>query len=125
MSLLDGALAAAFSGAFSGLYLDATLYRPIEGADDGSGGGVGNGFDGGTTVKAQLDSTTQAMRDSPGYVDTDQRIIVLATGVDPIDADCEIEVSGQRWSIASVAQDPCKAYYELRGRLAGAANNGS
>lgn len=124
MGLLDGALATAFSSAFSGFYLDATLYRATDG-DDGSGGGVGNGFDSGTPVKAQLDSTTQAMRDSPGYVDTDQRIIVLAAGVDPIDTDCEIFVAGKMWSIASVAQDPAKAYYELRGRLAGATNNGS
>lgn len=115
---LDGGIADTFAAIFSGVYLNATLYRPQTDADDGQGGGQGSGFDDGTPVKAQLDATTQAMRDSPGYVDTDQRILVLAHGVAAITTDCEIVAGGQRWSIASVTQDPAKAYYELRGRKA-------
>lgn len=115
MGFLDGGLAAAFSAAFSSFYLDGTLYRQISG-DDGAGGGSGGGFDAGTAVKVQIDATTQAMRAAEGFVDTDQRILVLASDVDPITTDCEIVAGDTRWGIASVAQDPAGSYYELRGR---------
>lgn len=118
MGLLDGGLAQIFSGAFRGIFLDAQLYRKLADADDGAGGGSTSGFADPEPVKAQLDQATQAMRDSPGYVDTDQRIIVLAHGVAEITTDDEITVKGKRWSIASVSTDPATAAYELRGRLA-------
>src|SRR4051812_21352810 len=105
MGLLDGGGAAAFSSAFSSFYLDGTLYRPVGvGTDDGAGGGSGNGFDAGTAVKVQVDAATQAMRSAENYVETDQRILVLAHGLDPIDTDCEIDAGGTRWGIASVAK---------------------
>jgi hypothetical protein len=115
MGLLDGGLARIFSGAFRGIFLDATLHRATL-TDDGAGGGSASFAD--EVVKAQLDHASAAMRASEGYVDTDQRIIVLAYGVDQITTDDEITVKGQRWSIASVATDPATAAYELRGRLA-------
>lgn len=115
MGLLSGDLAAVFSSAFSGIYLDGTLHRAAL-TDDGQGGGSSTFTD--QAVKAQLDATTQAMQRSDGYVDTDQRILVLAFGVDTPTADDEITVRGQRWKIASVALDPAQAAYELRGRKA-------
>jgi hypothetical protein len=115
MNLMDGALARAFADAFSPLYLDATLHRASH-SEDSEGGGSTSWTD--EPVKAQLDYTTEAMRAAEGYRDTDQRILVLAHGVEPIDSDCEITVAGQRWAIASVSQDPCGAYFELRGRRA-------
>lgn len=118
MALLDGDLAAMFGTAFSGFYLDASLHRKIAAADNGAGGGSGSGFADPEAVKAQLDAATQAMRAADSYVDTDMRIIVLASGVDPITADDEITVGAVRWSIASVAQDPAGAYYDLHGRRA-------
>lgn len=122
MSLLDGSLAAVFSSALSSVYLDATLHRPTT-SDDGTGGGSTTWGD--EAVKAQLDRTTDAMRRSEGYVDTDQRILVLAHGVDRIDTDCEITVKGSRWGIANVEQDPCAAYYDLHGRRASTTEAGS
>lgn len=116
MGLLDGGVAAAFGSMFAGFYLDASLHRASI-TDDGAGGGS-VGFADAQPVKAQLDQATQAMRDSPGYVDTDQRILVLAYGIDAITTDDEITVDGLRWSIASVTQDPAGACYELRGRRA-------
>lgn len=116
MSLLEGDVASFFSSAFGGFYLDALLYRPNAFNDDGKGGGSGGGFATPETVKAQLDQTTDAMRAAEGFVETDQRIIVLAHGIAAITTDCEIEVGGTRWMIATVSQDPAKAYYELRGR---------
>jgi hypothetical protein len=118
--LLDGGLASAFAAAFGATFLDALLYRPpAPFTDDGMGGGSGGqgGFvDPPEAVKAQLDQATTAMQASDDFVDSDQRILVLASGVEPITTDCEISVAGVRWSIASVTQDPAKAYYELRGR---------
>lgn len=112
--LLDGGLATAFSAAFAPIFLDGTLYRWST-VSDGKGGGSSS-FDGGTAVKAQLDQTTEAMQSADGYVDTDQRILVLASGVAPISTDDEIAVAGTRWMIASAARDPAGAYYDLRGR---------
>jgi hypothetical protein len=114
--MLDGAVAAVFSAAFSGFYLDATLHRATF-TDDGMGGG--SATFGEEAVKAQLDATTQAQRAAEGYTDTDQRILVLASGVDEITTDDEITVNDKRWAIASVSRDPAGAYYDLRGRLSG------
>jgi hypothetical protein len=117
-SLLDGGIASTFASAFGSMFLTAKLYRPNAFTDDGMGGGSGSGFDSGTLIRAQLDEASQAMMAADGYAETDQRILVLASGVDPITTDCEIElpVGGTRWSIASVTQDPARAYYDLRGR---------
>ncbi len=115
MGLLDGGLARIFYGAFSGIFLDATLHR-ITLADDGQGGGSAGSAD--EPVKAQLDRASEAMRTAQHFVETDQRIIVLAHGTAPITTDDEITVKGRRWSIASVATDPATAAYELHGRLA-------
>jgi hypothetical protein len=115
MGLLDGDLAAVFASAFDGFYLDATLHKANL-DDDGQGGGSVARSD--YPAKAQLDSTTDRQQNSEGYVDTDQRIFVLASGLamEPT-TDDEITVDGRRWMIASVATDPAGAYYELRGRL--------
>lgn len=118
MSLLDGGIAATFSAALSGLYLDAVLHRknPND-ADDGAGGGVDQTFLPDEPVKAQLDQTTQAQRLAEGASDTDQRILVLAHGVDAPTTDDEISVRDQRWKIASVTMDAAGSYYDLRGRM--------
>lgn len=116
MGLLDGDLAATFGAAFSGIYLDATLHRATI-TFNGSGGGSASYAD--EPVKAQLTSTTEAMRSSENYVDSDQRILVLAYNIDPITSEDEITVKGRRWSIADVNQDPAAARYEMRGRLSG------
>lgn len=115
MGLLDGGLAQIFNSAFQGIFLDATLHRHML-TLDGEGGGM-QSFDD-EPVKASLDQATQAMREAEGFVETDQRIIVLAHGIDEITTDDEITVKGKRWMIASVATDPATAAYELRGRLA-------
>lgn len=117
MGLLDGSIAATFSAALSGLYLDATLHRWST-TDDGQGGGTTAWAN--EAVKAQLDQTTQAQQRSEGFTDTDQRILVLAHGVDIPSVDDEISVRDQRWKIASVTMDAAASYYDLRGRLSAA-----
>lgn len=117
MSLLDGGLASVFASAFTPFYLDASLHRAIVNEDGEGGGSIG--FADPETVKAQLDSTTQAQQGSDGYGDSDQRILVLASGVATISTDDEITLAGVRWAIASVTRDPAGAYYDLRGRKSG------
>ena len=105
-------LSAVFGAAFAPLYQDAILHRATL-TDDGMGGGSQSFAD--EPVKAQLDSANEAMRGQQGYTDTDQRILVLASGIDRPSADDEITVGGRRWKIANVASDPANAAWDLRG----------
>ncbi len=115
MGLLDGQLAGVFSSIMGTFFLDASLFRAVI-SHDGEGGGS-NSFAAPEAVKAQLDSTTTAQQGGDGFIDTDQRILVLASGIAPISTDDEIAVGGKRWAIASVTVDPVGSYYDLRGRL--------
>jgi hypothetical protein len=117
MSLLEGGVADFFAAAFAGLYLDAQLYRPVPFTDDGKGGGTGGGFSAGEAVKVQPDATTQAMRDSPGYVDTDKRYIMLASGHAEPNTDCELVAEGKRWSVVNWDKDPAASYFALHCRF--------
>jgi hypothetical protein len=53
------------------------------------------------------------MRATEGYVDTDKRFLVLASGVEKPDTDCEMTADGARWSIYRCRSDPATSYYEL------------
>ena len=125
MGLLDGGGAALFRAVLSPIYLTADLYRPDGATDDGAGGGDGNGFAAAESVKAQLDVATDAMRQAEGYVDTDVRILVLASGVTKPNTDCEITIGATRYGIRRVGTDPAQSYWDLHGRLAGSADDAS
>lgn len=116
MGLLDGDISGLFGAAFGSLYLDAQLHRAALG-DDGEGGGSTT-WAAAEPVKAQLDQTTMAQRDGQNYADSDQRILVLASGVAAPTTDDEITIRAIRWKIASVTMDPAGSYYDLRGRRA-------
>lgn len=115
MTLLGGGIAQIMSQAFRSIYEDAVLHRRTVNRDGAGGGSVTVTNE---TVKAQLDRATEAMRASDGFVDTDQRIIVLAHGVAPITSDAQITLGGQLWNIASVTKDPAGAAYDCHGRRA-------
>lgn len=112
-------LSGLFAAAFGGVYDDAVLYRRAP-VDYDQGGKITAGESGEYPCKAQLERTTEAMRQAQDFSDTDQRIFVLTAslGVAPTTED-EIEVRGTRWGIASVDQDPARAYWELRGARRG------
>ena len=63
----------------------------------------------------------QAMRDTPGYVDTDRRFLMLAEGHADPDTDCDLEFGDERFSIFRWSKDPCSAYFDLHVRYKGAA----
>jgi hypothetical protein len=63
---------------------------------------------------------TERMRAAQGYAETDQRIFILAASLATTPtSDDEIELGGRRWGIASVDQDPGKAYWDVRGMRRG------
>lgn len=117
MSLLEGDVASFFSSTFGSMYLKADLYRPNAFVDDGKGGGASGGFATAQAVKVQPEATTQAMRDSPGYVETDKRYLMLAAGIAEPTADCELVAEGKRWSLVNWSRDPCGAYFDLHCRF--------
>lgn len=112
-SLLNGGIASIFGKVFAGLYLPATLLCQVRTETD----------DGSVTVetelhacRAQIDAVTEAMRQAPGYTGTDQRILILADTLDVVPTtDDAITVGGRTWGVASVASDPARSYWELRG----------
>lgn len=116
MGFLDGGIAAIMASAFSPLYLDGSLYRRTLN-DDGKGGYT-SADQAPVSIKLQVDDATEAMRGEAGYTATDVRLIILANGIGDVDTDCEVVVSGKRYSVASVKQDPARSYFECRGAVA-------
>ena len=116
MSLLDGGIQSIFAKAFAGIYLPATLHKR-ELIDDGEGGYTTVEAD--YPCRAQVDSATEAMRQSPGFTDTDQAIYILTgtLSVEPT-TDDEIETYRGRFAIASVISDPAQSYWLCRGQRA-------
>lgn len=122
--MLDQAFAdigLAFSAAFGGPYHDArTIEQTAPVYDDGGSiitpGGVEY-----RTCSVQIDMATQAMRDSPNFVQTDVRFIVLsATLAGTLGTDAMIEVlAGPHaglWSVSSLERDPVAAGWVGTGR---------
>jgi len=68
-------------------------------------------------IKVQVDACTEAMRQQPGYTDTDVRLLILQSGVSgakPTTDDIVI-AKGQRWKLYGITEDPARAYWEMRG----------
>jgi hypothetical protein len=122
--MLDAAFAdigLAFSAVFGGSYHDArTIEQTAPVHDDGgsiiSPGGVEH-----RPCSVQIDTATQAMRESPNFVQTDVRFIVLAaTLTGSLGTDAMIEVlTGPHaglWSVSSLERDPVAAGWVGTGR---------
>ena len=117
MGLLNGGAAKIFAGVFKGIYLKS-IYHDGTLSDDGKGGGSRSFTD--HDCMAAYEEMSEAQRREEGYMDTDQRIFVLAfhegQPIPEITGDGEITVDGERWSIETVRRDPARAYYDIRGR---------
>jgi hypothetical protein len=113
MGLLDGGIAAAFAGAFGSVYLAATLHRPTT-TDDGMGGGSTSWTD--EAVKVQPDLASQAMVSGDSYVESDGRMLMLASGQDDPSTDCELTFRGTRFSVVNWSADPARSYFDLHVR---------
>ena len=121
MGFLNGGISAIFGAALSGLYLDGTLHRdgtnPVY---DASGNIVGYSGEASLSIKVQRDACSWSMRQSPGYVDGDVMLIVLARGLaEAITTDMEIiDGVGRRWMVQSADLDAASSHWICRGRLA-------
>ncbi|GLT03066.1 hypothetical protein GCM10007897_45090 [Sphingobium jiangsuense] len=104
MGFLDGGISAIFGAALSGLYLDGTLHRdgtnPVY---DQSGNIVG--YSGGVSlpIKVQRDACSWSMKQSPGYVDGDVMLIVLAHGL-AATITTDMEISDGAWQAVDGAK---------------------
>lgn len=121
---LFGELATSLSRALGGPYFDAVVHYPGTPTFDDGGSIIAPGTAVELTCLAQVDVATDAMRLAKGFVDTDVRIMVLASSlVGVLTTDAEIEVQAGpgagRYSVQSVARDPLGLGYECRGRRVG------
>lgn len=108
-----------FGAALAGTYEDAVLRRRAS-PSYSTGGRLSADAPADFPCKAQMQQMTERMRMAAGYTDTDQRIFILASTLATVPTtDDEIELLGQRWGIASVDQDPARAYWDLRGTRRG------
>lgn len=121
MGFLDGGISAIFGAALSGLYLDGALHRGhVNPVYDSKGNIVGYSGGGDLTIKVQRDACSWSMKQSPGYVDGDVMLIVLARGIAAtITTDMEIsDGAGRRWMVQSADLDAASSHWICRGRLA-------
>ncbi|WP_310533133.1 hypothetical protein [Novosphingobium sp.] len=115
-------LATSFSAVFGGPYEDATAKWPGSDAEYDTGGSITTP---GTPVllacKVQFDAVTQAMRADAGFLETDVRLIVLASSITaPLDTRAKIIVTTGpnigAWELHSASLDPARIGWECRGR---------
>jgi hypothetical protein len=111
--VLDGRLAAGFASIFGRFYTDGYLRRHVS-TDNGKGGVTREFAE--FPVKLQVDRAGQ-LRQSPGYEEGDARIIILAHGIDRVQADDELVEGVNVWRLSAPETDPLKSHWIARGRL--------
>lgn len=130
MSLLDGGLAGIIGDAFSSgdmQFLPATRYRLMTTYEAGGDSVIATTE---TDCLAMVDQAGEFTRANSGYTQNQQRILVLGTSLNPVQAtlddlttDDQIEIhagsySGVRWDIKSVDLDPAGAILTAKGEQA-------
>lgn len=116
-------LATGFADTFRSPFTLAAARWEGETLYDDGGSIVAPGTPTDKACRVQFDAATQAMRDTPGFLETDVRIIVLAASLaGTLDTSARIVVEeGQyagTWSLLSVTRDPASIGYECRARRA-------
>lgn len=115
MGALDGGIRAVFGQAFGSLYLPATLIR-VTLTEDGMGGYLPPVTES-IPARGQLDNADKTMRETPGFVETDMKIILLQSGlaVTPT-TDDEIIIRGITWQIFRIRRDPADSQWVIHGK---------
>lgn len=116
-------IAIGFSAISGGPFDDALVHSPGVPTMDLGGSISSAGTATQRTCQAQIDSVTQAMRESTGYAEGDMRIIILAaTLAGAISTDDRVEILAGPfaglWMIEHIGIDTLGIGYELRGRRA-------
>lgn len=116
-----GEIGTAFSSMFGGPFHSARTAEQTAAVYDDGGSIISPGSVVHRPCMVQIDTATQAMRESPGFVDTDVRFIVLAsTLTGSLGTEARIEVmDGPHagvWSVEQIERDPVAAGWVGRGR---------
>lgn len=113
MGLLDGGLQAVFGAALGAIFLSGTLHK-ITLIDDAEGGWAST--ETAHPVKSMMDACTEQMRGAAGYTERSVRLIVLQAGV-PVapNSDDQITLSGARWAISMIEEDPARGAWVMMG----------
>jgi hypothetical protein len=114
-------LANGFAEQFGAPYQDAVARWPGVPVKDAGGSIVTPGAPISHACRVQFDAATQAMRSAEGFIETDVRILVLASGLERrLDSEAQIVVAeGQyagTWALLSCTRDPAGIGFECRGR---------
>lgn len=118
MGLLSGdGLSRIFGRAFSSIYEDGELVV-IEKVRQPNGTMV-SGITARYDVKVQLDVVTERMSRIAGAAVTDQRCLILRSGLglDKIPTTCRLLARGDTWLLNEVSTDPARSYFEARASL--------
>lgn len=105
--------------AMFGPFVDATARWPGTPVRDAGGSITTPGTPISSSIKAQFDTPTSAMRDAEGFLETDSRILVL--NFDRA-LNCEAKIivaAGEHagtWALLSCVRDPAGIGWECRGR---------
>lgn len=114
-------IAGSFSQMAGGPFVDAVAKWPGTPTYDSGGSIVLPGAPTSYACRAQFDAPTQQMRAAEGFLQTDVRILVLATSISRVlDTAATITVaSGPNagtWAILTCQRDPAGVGFECRGR---------
>lgn len=116
MSLLDTtAISDIFGSVLGSIYGDGQLIRVsmVEGPNYSQV----EQLDDPVSIKVQVDRADEAMRATPGYTETDVKLIILQSGVSGRmpNSDDIVVAQGQRWKLGGVRQDPARSHWVARG----------
>lgn len=114
-------LAVGFAEQFGGPFVEVTAVWPGVADFDDGGSIITPGVPVEKTCRAQFDAPTESMRNDPGFLTRDVRLIVLAgTLAGTLDSAAKVVVaSGEHagtWSLESVTGDPAGIGWECRAR---------
>lgn len=114
MSLLDGGIRDYFGQVLSGFYLPAILVRYTK-TPNGKGGFTTSTANG--NIQVQKDNADKTMRETPGFVETDVKFIILQrnAGAAPT-TDDRITFQGLTWLVFRVRRDAADSHWVVHAK---------
>ena len=111
------AIAAGFSDMAGGPFADAQAEWMTAAIYDDGGSITTPGYADLYPCKAQIDAPTQQMRAAEGFLETDARILVLASSIGKaLDTNATVIACGHRWALLTCQRDAVDIGFECRAR---------